>query len=180
MADIRFLTHMQDLRDTYHPSPAEITPVRITMLKDSMTSIGDVIKANSKQYSCFNQYIAQHLRYICMNALDMMQCADYNKLFDDIVDLHARKNAGYAGLHATDAWANFRMSQWFDVTPFVGCLIRMSDKLIRIKNLNTNPEADQVKESITDAMYDLAIYSVIAICLLEEEVSGGGKSIMPI
>ena len=90
------------------------------------------------------------------------------ELVEEIKDLHSRKNAAYAGIGATDPWANFRMSTAFGVTPFIGCLVRMSDKWIRISNLVKNPAADQVHESLKDTLFDLAIYALIAVCLLEE------------
>jgi hypothetical protein len=48
-------------------------------------------------------------------------------------------------------------------------MVRITDKFIRIVNLSKHPEADQVGESITDTLYDLAIYCLIAMCLWEEE-----------
>ena len=89
-------------------------------------------------------------------------------LLDQMRATHEAKNAGYAGVEATDPWANFRMAQTFGVSPFVGCLVRMSDKFIRIGNVLKNPNADQVSESIEDTLIDLANYAIIAICLWRE------------
>lgn len=93
----------------------------------------------------------------------------YLQLLEEMQDLHIRKNAGYAGLDNADAWANFRMSQAFGVSPFLGCLVRMSDKYIRVTNLVKNSANEQVGESIKDTLMDLAAYALIAICLLEEK-----------
>jgi hypothetical protein len=82
-------------------------------------------------------------------------------------DIHARKNAGYAG-DCDDAWANFRYSELFGIPAFKGCLVRLSDKFIRIANLTQNPKNEQVGEAITDTLLDLANYAIIAICLYEE------------
>jgi hypothetical protein len=111
------------------------------------------------------------LDHLCRRSLDLLAHPDYSLLFDEIVWLHTRKNAGYAGVGATDPWANFRMAQWFNVTPFTGCLIRMTDKFIRVDNLRKNPNADQVGEAITDTLQDLAVYCLIAMCLWEEEIN---------
>jgi len=70
------------------------------------------------------------------------------ELLDEIKDLHERK---------------------FGVNSFIGVLVRISDKFIRISNLVKNPKADQVGESIKDTLLDLSIYCLIAICLFEEE-----------
>lgn len=67
-----------------------------------------------------------------------------------------------------DAWSNFRMCETFGVSSFLGCLVRLSDKYIRITNLVKNPKNEQVGENIKDTLFDLAAYSLIAICLLEE------------
>jgi hypothetical protein len=93
----------------------------------------------------------------------------YLALLDAMKELHIKKNAGYAGADNPDAWANFRMSEAFDVSAFKGCLVRMSDKYIRVTNLIKNPNNEQVGESIDDTLTDLAAYALIAICLRREE-----------
>lgn len=90
------------------------------------------------------------------------------ELLVEIEDLHHRKNAGYAG-DSDDPWLNFREAERFGVSPFKGCLIRMSDKYSRIGSLVRNPSNEQVGESIIDTLMDNAVYSLIAICLYEEE-----------
>lgn len=93
----------------------------------------------------------------------------FQELLQQMSETQKRKNAGYAGQDNPDAWANFRLSQTFGVSPFIGCLVRMSDKFIRVGNLIKNPKNEQVGESIKDTLLDLANYCLIAICLLEEE-----------
>lgn len=91
----------------------------------------------------------------------------YLQLLDEMKELHVKKNAGYAG-HNPDAWANFRMSEAFGVSPFLGCLVRMSDKYIRVTNLVKDSSLDQVGENVKDTLFDLAAYALIAICIMEE------------
>jgi len=93
----------------------------------------------------------------------------YLQLLDEMKTLHVRKNAGYAGEDNKDAWANFRMSENFGVSAFLGCLVRLSDKYIRVTNLVHNPKNEQVGENVKDTLFDLAAYALIAICLLEEQ-----------
>lgn len=93
----------------------------------------------------------------------------FQELIEKMQDIQRRKNAGYAGQDNPDPWANFRMAEMFGVSAFIGCLVRMSDKFIRIANLVKNPKNEQVNESITDTLLDLANYCLIAICLYEEE-----------
>lgn len=92
----------------------------------------------------------------------------YLKLLDNMRELHIKKNAGYSG-DSTDRWANFRMSESFGVSAFLGCLMRMTDKFIRVQNLVKNPKNDMVGESIKDTLLDLASYALIAYCLFEEK-----------
>lgn len=93
----------------------------------------------------------------------------YLELLNEMKDLHIRKNAGYSGQDNPDAWANFRMAEAFGVDAFRGCLVRMSDKYIRVTNLVRNPLNEQVGENIKDTLFDLAAYALIAVCLLEEQ-----------
>lgn len=92
----------------------------------------------------------------------------YQKLLDDIVDLHNRKNAGYSG-DSGDPFFNFKQSLLLGITPFKGCLVRMTDKFSRIISLTSNPDNEKVGESIMDTLMDLAVYALIAICLYLEE-----------
>lgn len=96
----------------------------------------------------------------------------YLELLEQAKTLHEKKNAGYSGADNPDPWANFRMSEAFGVSPFKGCLVRMSDKYIRVTNLVKNPKNEQVGENIKDTLFDLAAYALIAVCLLEEEEKG--------
>jgi len=90
-------------------------------------------------------------------------------LLEELKVTFAAKNADYGA--TDDPWANFREAEKLGVSPFLGCLIRMSDKWRRVQNLTLKgEEARAVKsESLLDTLRDLAVYAVIAICLLEEE-----------
>jgi hypothetical protein len=90
------------------------------------------------------------------------------ELTEEMKELHNRKNAGYAG-DSPDPFLNFRQAEAMGVSAFKGCLIRMSDKFSRICSLSKNPNNDKVNEAITDTLMDMAVYSLIAICLYEEK-----------
>jgi len=92
----------------------------------------------------------------------------YLQLLEDMRQLHIKKNAGYSG-DSVDRWANFRLAETFGVSTFLGVMVRMSDKWIRITNLIKNPSFDQVGESIDDTLFDLAAYALIAICIRREK-----------
>jgi hypothetical protein len=163
MADPAFMKHLDFVRENYEFTE-RTTEDCVNALQHSFDTLGRMVQANSPQGWLY----AYHLRSITVVALDGMNLGLYAGIFDEIADLHSKKNAGYAGYKAVDPWANFRMAETFGVSAFVGCLIRMTDKFIRIKNLTANPRADQVNESLKDTFYDLAIYAMIALCLHEE------------
>lgn len=89
-------------------------------------------------------------------------------LLDTMKETHLKKSAGYSGMDNPDTFANFRLSEAFGVTPFLGCLVRLSDKFTRVVNLVKNSENEQVGERLEDTLLDLASYALIAICLLKE------------
>lgn len=95
----------------------------------------------------------------------------FSELLNEMHDIYERKNSGYAGQDSFDPFANFRMSEKLGISAFKGCLVRMSDKFVRICNLTRDETNNKVNESITDTLIDLAVYSLIAICLFEEKTS---------
>jgi len=97
------------------------------------------------------------------------------QLLKEMEELHNRKNAGYAG-DSPDPFLNFRQAEMMGVSAFKGCLIRMSDKFSRICSLSKNPDNDKVGEAITDTLMDMAVYSLIAICLFEEQNQKKGEN----
>lgn len=101
--------------------------------------------------------------------------ARFLSLLDEMKDIHIRKNAGYSGKDNQDSFANFRKAEDFGVSPFVGCLIRLSDKFVRVSNLVKDATNEMVGEAITDTLLDLANYCLIAICLYEEKALDKNK-----
>jgi len=96
----------------------------------------------------------------------------YLQLLTEAADLHRRKSAGYAGAGNPDAWANMREAARFGVTPLQGCMVRLSDKFVRVGNLMRDPSNEQVGEALRDTLRDLSAYALIAVCLLDEETLG--------
>ena len=93
----------------------------------------------------------------------------YKALLDEALDLHVRKNVGYASQNP-DAFANFRLAEGMGLTPVQGVMVRLGDKFARAQSLMSNPENDKVGESLRDTLMDLSAYALIAICLMEEKV----------
>lgn len=93
----------------------------------------------------------------------------FTELVQDMISLHDRKNAGYAGHDQEDPLKNFRLAELMGVAPSTGCLVRMGDKFARLSSLARQASNEQVGESPVDTARDLAVYALLYICLWEEE-----------
>lgn len=82
----------------------------------------------------------------------------------ELGDLHDRKQADYG--RPGDPFANVRASEAFGVPGWVGCLMRANDKIIRIQKAAKGGKL--ANESLEDSLRDLAVYSIIGLCLFEE------------
>ena len=91
----------------------------------------------------------------------------FYELLDAMRDTHSRKNRDYGKID--DPLANFKMCKEMGVSPFLGCLIRISDKYSRIAGFAKKGFMEVKEESIKDTLIDLSVYSLIAIILYEEE-----------
>lgn len=80
----------------------------------------------------------------------------------------AAKNADYtAGSH--DIFANFRSSEALGVPAVLSILVRMLDKMQRIRSFEELGELQVKSESVDDAIQDLINYSILAQGLLREQ-----------
>ena len=80
------------------------------------------------------------------------------------------KNSDYCGGETTtDALANFKSARSLGLHPVTGLLLRMQDKLMRIKSFVNDGSLRVEGESVEDACDDLLNYSVLAKALLQEE-----------
>ena len=89
-------------------------------------------------------------------------------LCDAARELMVRKNHDYRG-GSGDPFANFRGSTAFDISPAVGLMLRMQDKLMRIKTFEQKGELHVQGEGIRDAVLDLINYSVLLYGLCANE-----------
>lgn len=88
-------------------------------------------------------------------------------LIDEIKDLHEAKNSDYAS--DADPLSNFRRSEAFGVPAFKGVLVRLSDKWSRIEQLTSGKVPKN--ESLRDSLIDSAVYSLLAVLLLDQEAA---------
>jgi hypothetical protein len=84
-------------------------------------------------------------------------------LLDEIRAIHDSKSHDYAN---TDPLSNLRMCETFGVPAFKGVLVRLSDKWSRITQLAGGKTPKH--ESLRDTLIDNAVYSLLAVVLLDE------------
>jgi hypothetical protein len=89
----------------------------------------------------------------------------FHEVLKSLGDLHDRKQADY-GL-PTDPFANIRASSDWGMAPYVGALLRLSDKVKRLQSFVKNGKLSN--ESAEDSLLDIAVYAIIAKVLLEEQ-----------
>ena len=70
------------------------------------------------------------------------------------------KNTDYTG-GSDDPFANFRISEVFGVHPVVGILMRISDKMQRIRAFIANGKMAVATESVDDACEDIINYAIL-------------------
>lgn len=94
----------------------------------------------------------------------------FYKLIEEIKFLHDKKRQDYG--QEGDPLANVRASQQFGVSPWLGAIIRLNDKVTRIGSFAK--KGVLANESIEDSMMDIAVYALIALQLYREEKANAG------
>jgi hypothetical protein len=89
----------------------------------------------------------------------------FHALLEEIADMHDKKSHDYA--KDSDPFSNFRKCEAFGIPAFKGVLVRLSDKWSRIEQLSSGKTAQN--ESLRDSLIDNAVYSLLAVLLLEDE-----------
>lgn len=103
---------------------------------------------------------------------------DRNDLLNlfDTTTTHCRsvmeaKNSDYCGGKAgaaADPFANFRISEVIGVHPVLGLMMRMLDKMQRIKAFVADGELSVANETVDDAFDDLVNYSILGKGLMRD------------
>lgn len=88
----------------------------------------------------------------------------FYKLLEELAELHSRKNHDYAV--QTDPLSNFRMCEQIGLPAWKGVVVRLMDKWARITHITGGKQPKN--ESLRDSLIDNAVYSLLAILLLEE------------
>ena len=86
-------------------------------------------------------------------------------VINEVLEMHDRKNRDY-GTDA-DPFANVRQSEQFGVPPWLGAIVRLNDKITRIKAWTRNKSL--ANESLRDSLIDIVVYGAIAVTLFDQE-----------
>lgn len=82
--------------------------------------------------------------------------------------LMAKKNHDYRG-GSGDPYANFRSAPQLGITPIQGILLRMNDKMMRVKTFDEKGELKVKDEGVEDALIDIINYAVLIGGLIQED-----------
>ncbi len=105
-----------------------------------------------------------------MNSKELLQ------LHDDTCNackaIMKQKNSDYTGgKGATDVFANFNASKMLGIHPVQGLLLRVIDKIQRIRSFTNDKELSVPNETVEDACDDIVNYAILAKAMLMEERS---------
>lgn len=100
----------------------------------------------------------------------------FHAILAELAKLHDRKQEDYG--KAGDPFTNVRVSVAFGVKPWVGCMIRANDKMVRIQRRAADGKLSN--ESVEDSLMDLAVYAIIGLILYREDQYCEAKAVEPL
>lgn len=89
----------------------------------------------------------------------MSKVEKFRQIATEIGDLYEKKNKAYGD----------SFSDTFNKLGLISAVTRISDKYNRLCNLATNPNIDNLGESIDDTLRDLAAYSIMTLIELDNK-----------
>lgn len=92
----------------------------------------------------------------------------FYEILESLMDLHSAKNHDYSGGKGSSPLSNLKECEDMGIPSWIGVGVRLSDKWSRFKNFCKNRRLEVKDESIKETLMDMAVYSVLAIILLEE------------
>lgn len=88
---------------------------------------------------------------------------DFRTIANELSDLYAKKNAAYGN----------SFSDTYNKLGIISAVTRISDKYNRLCNLATNPDIDNLGESLEDTLRDLASYAIMTVMELNKRKQNG-------
>jgi len=91
----------------------------------------------------------------------------FSEVLAEMQAMHDKKSQDY-GVQA-DPFANVRASEDFGIPGWLGTVVRLNDKITRIKSFAKN--GSLANESLRDSLIDIAVYAAIAVALYDQKVA---------
>ena len=89
----------------------------------------------------------------------------FHQILKELGDLHDRKQQDYG--RGNDPFANVRASSDWGIPAWVGCMVRLNDKVKRLQSFAI--KGSLANEGVEDSLRDISVYAAIALVLYEEE-----------
>lgn len=89
----------------------------------------------------------------------------FHEINAELGALHDRKQQDYG--RPDDPFANVRATEDWSIPAWVGAMIRLNDKVVRLKSYRAN--GSLANEGVEDSMRDIAVYAIIALVLFEQD-----------
>lgn len=86
-------------------------------------------------------------------------------IMEELKALHLKKQSDYG--KEDDPFSNLRGASDYNVSPWIGAMIRANDKIRRLQTYAVR--GTLYNETVVDAFNDLAVYTIIARVLWEQE-----------
>lgn len=92
---------------------------------------------------------------------------EFETVVEEVLEMHRRKGADYGT--DEDFFANVSASANWGIEPWVGAMMRVSDKVARLQSAAKGSTLKN--EGIEDSLLDIATYAIIAVCLFRRSAS---------
>ena len=109
------------------------------------------------------------------NPIKKVNQTTFEKVLQEIHDLHTKKQSDYGRPEQGDPFANVRASEDFGIPGWLGAVIRANDKVRRLQKYARG--GTMVNESVEDSLIDAAVYFIIALCLFRENDARATKTV---
>ena len=91
----------------------------------------------------------------------------FERVLSELAQLHEKKSLDYGS--DIDPLANIRASNDFGIEPYVGALLRLNDKVHRLKVYAVR--GTLANEGAEDSLKDIVVYGAIALQLFREKIA---------
>ena len=114
------------------------------------------------------------MRNAVVRAMGNTGSPEFEAVINEVLDMHRRKGADYGT--KDDFFANVSASANWGINPWVGAMVRVSDKVARLQSAAKGSTLQN--EGIEDSLLDIATYAIIAVCLFRRETSVDPRTLL--